>query len=266
MSYGTMPGRYPAIVKTYDQARRTCRIEIPGITDGGDVLPEAEIEYPVGDKSRDGTYTTELEILAGDTVWVAFIGGDPRYPIITGYRNPQAGNSADWRRYHHKNYELLTDVMMHFESQETIKADAAKLAEVTSGETINIDSQQTITEKAGNTTSREAGTSYAVKAGDSITAEAGSTITIKAGSKITLSVGGSTVEISAGSVAITSGQISLNGPITGGGGGGATATFNGPVHAKQDVKSDGDVVAGGISLMNHVHTEQGDGAETSGPH
>ena len=241
MSYGTMPGRYPAIVKSYDQARRTCRIEIPGITDGGDVLPEAEIEYPVGDKSRSGQYETELEILPDDTVWIAFIGGDPRYPIITGYRNPQAGNSLDWRRYHHKNYELLTDVMMHFESQETIKADAAKLAEVTSGETINIDSQQTITEKAG------------------------STITIKAGSKITLSVGGSTVEISAGSVAITSGQISLNGPITGGGGGGATATFNGPVHAKQDVKSDGDVVAGGISLINHTHTEQGDGADVSKP-
>ena len=44
MEYGLMPGRYPAIVKTYSQARRTCRVEIPGLTDGGDVLPEAEIE------------------------------------------------------------------------------------------------------------------------------------------------------------------------------------------------------------------------------
>lgn len=234
MSYGTMPGRYPAIVKTYDQERRTCRIEIPGITDGGDVLPEAEIEYPVGDKSRDGTYTTELEILVGDTVWVAFIGGDPRYPIITGYRNPQAGNSADWRRYHHANYELITDTMCHFESGETIKVDAGTLIEAKAGSTVNV--------------------------------EAGSTISIKAGSSITLTVGGSTIVINGGSIALTAGAIALNGPITGGGSAGATATFNGPVHAKQDVKSDGDVVAGGISLMNHVHTEQGDGAETSGPH
>lgn len=220
MSYGTMPGRYPAIVKSYDQARRTCRVEIPGITDGGDVLPEAEIEYPVGDKSRAGKYETELEILPGDTVWIAFIGGDPRYPIITGYRNPQAGNSADWRRYHHKNYELLTDIMMHFESGETIKGDA--------------------------------GQAIALKAGQSITAEAGSTIT--------LSVGGSTIEISSGSVAITAGQIALNGPITGGGSGGATATFTG------ELKVAKDVTAGSISLQNHTHTEQGDGAETSGPH
>lgn len=112
MEYGLMPGRYPAIVKTYNQARRTCRVEIPGLTDGGDVLPEAEIEYPIGDKSRAGTNATEIEITPGDTVWVAFIGGDPRYPIITGYRNPQAGNSADWRRWHHANMELLADGTM----------------------------------------------------------------------------------------------------------------------------------------------------------
>lgn len=112
MEYGLMPGRYPAVVKTYSQARRTCRVEIPGLTDGGDVLPEAEIEYPIGDKSRAGTNTTEIEITPGDTVWVAFVGGDPRYPIITGYRNPQAGNSADWRRWHHANMELLADTLM----------------------------------------------------------------------------------------------------------------------------------------------------------
>ena len=112
MDYGLMPGRYPAIVKTYNQARRTCRVEIPGLTDGGDVLPEAEIEYPIGDKSRAGANTTGIEITPGDTVWVAFIGGDPRYPIITGYRNPQSGNSADWRRWHHANIELIADAEM----------------------------------------------------------------------------------------------------------------------------------------------------------
>ncbi|PIQ55379.1 MAG: hypothetical protein COW02_03475 [Comamonadaceae bacterium CG12_big_fil_rev_8_21_14_0_65_59_15] len=107
-----MPGRYPAIVKTYDQARRTCRIEIPGLTEGADVLPEAELEYPIGDKSRAGVNPTEIEITPGDTVWVAFIGGDARYPIITGWRNPQAGNSVDWRRFHHKNMEFLADGTM----------------------------------------------------------------------------------------------------------------------------------------------------------
>ena len=111
-SYGFLPGRYPAIVRGYDAAARMCRVEIPGLTDGGDVLPLAEIEYSLGDKSRAGANATEVEITAGDTVWVAFIGGDPRYPIITGYRNPQAGNSADWRRWHHANIELIADAEM----------------------------------------------------------------------------------------------------------------------------------------------------------
>ena len=112
MEYGFMPGRYPAIVKTYNQARRTCRVEIPGLTDGGDVLPEAEIEYSIGDKSRSGKWETEIEILPDDTVWISFIGGDPRYPIITGWRNPQAGNSVDWRRWHHKNIEMIGDELI----------------------------------------------------------------------------------------------------------------------------------------------------------
>lgn len=103
--YGMMPGRYPAIVRQYDAQRRTCRVEIPGLTDGGEVLPDAEIEYPIGDKSR----ATEIEMLPGDTVWIAFIGGDSRYPIITGYRNAQSGNAGGWRRWHHANIELLAD-------------------------------------------------------------------------------------------------------------------------------------------------------------
>lgn len=110
--YGLMPGRYPAVVREYLKARRTCRIEIPGVTDGADVFPEAEIEYPIGDKSQQGGHATEIEIVAGDSVWIAFIGGDPRYPIITGWRNPRAGNDVDWRRWHHANVELLADRLM----------------------------------------------------------------------------------------------------------------------------------------------------------
>ena len=102
------PGRYPAIVDSYDGPTRTCRVKIPGITDGAEVMPVAEIEYPIGDRSK-GQHQTEIEILKGDSVWVAFIGGDPRYPVITGSRNPGAGNSVEWRRFHHANIEMTAD-------------------------------------------------------------------------------------------------------------------------------------------------------------
>ena len=103
------PGKYPAVVRQYMGESRTCRIEIPGITDGAEVLPLAEIEYPIGDKSKAQGHATEIEILPGDAVWIEFIAGDPRYPVITGWRNPGAGNSTGWRRYHHANIEMTAD-------------------------------------------------------------------------------------------------------------------------------------------------------------
>jgi phage baseplate assembly protein gpV len=112
--YGLLFGPWPAVVRSYDQATRMCRVEVPGLTDGGDVLPNAEIMYPIGDKSRNGANTTEIEITPGDTVWVEFTGGDARYPVIKGYRNPQSNNSVDWRRFHHANMELLAEKLMQF--------------------------------------------------------------------------------------------------------------------------------------------------------
>ena len=103
------PGRYPAVVASYDPASRTCGVLIPGITDGGDAPLTAEIEYPIGDKSRTGANATELEILPGDTVWVCFLAGDPRYPIITGYRCPRAGNAVGIRAMHHAAIHLTAD-------------------------------------------------------------------------------------------------------------------------------------------------------------
>lgn len=104
-----LPARIPGIVRSYLAASRECRVEIPGLTDGVDVLPLAEIEYPIGDKSKAGSHATEIEILPGDLVWLAFEGGDPRYPIITGFRNARSGNAIDWRRWHHTNIELTAD-------------------------------------------------------------------------------------------------------------------------------------------------------------
>lgn len=62
-----------------------------------------------------------------------------------------------------------------------------------------------------------------------------------------------------------SGTLTVQGLITGAGGfaisggSGATCAVTGTVEVS------GDVTAGGISLMHHVHKEQGDGADTSAP-
>ena len=113
MNTGGYHGPYPAVVKSYDAVSRLCRVQIPGINDGAEVYPQAEIIYPLGDKSKSGTHSTEIEILAGDLVWVEFVGGNPEYPVITGYRNPQTGNSLAWRKWHHVNLALDGDATIN---------------------------------------------------------------------------------------------------------------------------------------------------------
>lgn len=114
---------FPAVVAEYDQDKRICRVRLDGLTDGGDVLLEAEILYPIGDKSQH----TELEILGGDLVWVAFQGGDPRYPVICGSRAKNVGNEVEWRRYHHANIELNADKVLLFKSGDKVHVVAANV-------------------------------------------------------------------------------------------------------------------------------------------
>lgn len=189
MKAGLIPGRWPAIVRSYDPGRRTCRVEMPGLTEGGDVLPEAEIEYSIGDKSRAGSNTTEIEITPGDPVWVAFIGGDPRYPIITGYRNPQAGNSQGWRRWHHANMELLADMLMKMisggdfliksGSHVTVQAPRATVQADETHVTGNLTVDGSITGKGGMSVSGGSGVS--VQGNMSVDGNVGATGDILAG-------------------------------------------------------------------------------------
>lgn len=100
-----LPSLWPGIVASYDGTKRTARVRIPGVTDGSDTLPEAVFCNPLGDRAD----VTEIRVDPGDLVWLMFEGGDPRFPIITGYRTPRAGNPVDWRRWRHANIELTAD-------------------------------------------------------------------------------------------------------------------------------------------------------------
>lgn len=97
--------KYPAVVMSYDANTRLAKIKLEPLDDGADTQLEAELCYPLGDKSN-----TAIEILENDPVWVEFEQGDPRYPIIVGNRNKRTGNDDLTRRYHHHgNFEILAD-------------------------------------------------------------------------------------------------------------------------------------------------------------
>jgi hypothetical protein len=101
-----LSGLHPAKVVEYDHLTRLCLVDIEGISTGGDDFLQAEIMYSIGDKSHN----TEVEILPDDLVWVRFHGGDPRYPIIVGYRTLNEGASTDNRRFwRNKNIKIEVD-------------------------------------------------------------------------------------------------------------------------------------------------------------
>lgn len=107
---------YPGFVRSVDRVRREVRVEIPPLTDGASIWPLAEINYPIGDDSRD----TEIRIVVGLPVNISFHNGDPRYPVIMGFRNPHIGNVVGWRRFNHDNFEVNADAVVNINAGESI--------------------------------------------------------------------------------------------------------------------------------------------------
>lgn len=94
-----------------------------------------------------------------------------------------------------------------------------------------------------------------------VTLDCSSTVDVTAGGAVTVKAPSVTLDAP---MTHCTGQLVVDGLITGKGGlaisGGNGATVDG------NIESTGDQIAGGISTMNHTHTEQGDGAEVSPPH
>jgi hypothetical protein len=138
-----LPRYTPGFVESVDRARRLVRVRIPGVTDGAETQPEAHLLYPLGDKSEH----TEIRLVAGDRVWLDFFNGDPRYPIILGYRPKETDNAAAWRRWHHDNVELQADEELRLlatgarvvlEAGTNFEANAATNIEATAGTNVTV--------------------------------------------------------------------------------------------------------------------------------
>lgn len=133
-----LPDLYPAFVRSVDRERREIRVEIPPYTDGASEWPIAEMCYPIGDDSPN----TEIRVVVGMPVYVAFRGGDERYPIIMGHRPVNVGNEVGTRRWNHDNIEHNSD------DNHTI--NAGKVVSV-NAESIVLDARTSIQLKVGGT-------------------------------------------------------------------------------------------------------------------
>lgn len=78
---------------------------------------------------------------------------------------------------------------------------------------------------------------------------------VPAGGSITLAIGDTTLTLEADKATLTTPELVVDA---------SSSTFTGPVNVQGDVTvTGGDVKADAISLKQHKHTEQGDGAPTS---
>lgn len=181
----SMDGLWPAEVVSYDGGKRTARVKIAGMTDGSQTMPEAIFCNPLGDNAA----TTEIRIKAGDPVWVMFECGDPRYPIITGYRTPREGNPVSWRRWAHDNIEITADGKMVFNATDVVW---------------NISGSET--RKVGGAASLDAGTSTVKASSHAITANTSVAGSLSAAG----GANGSGVKLT-GNVAMDGGSFTHNG-------------------------------------------------------
>jgi len=102
-----LPSYLPGFVEavTDNRKRREIRVSFSPYTDGASEWPIAEMSYPMGDDSRG----TEIRMVPGMPIWLAFRGGDERYPIIVGNRPVNTGNEESTRRWNHENIEHNAD-------------------------------------------------------------------------------------------------------------------------------------------------------------
>lgn len=132
-----LPSLVPGFVESVEDNResRIIRVSFSPYTDGASEWPEAQMCYPMGDDSDN----TEIRIVTGKPVWLAFLGGDPRCPIIMGARPIQSGNEQSTRRWNHDNFELNADQDYTLNAGQTITLQAGQQINlVVGGSTVTV--------------------------------------------------------------------------------------------------------------------------------
>jgi uncharacterized protein involved in type VI secretion and phage assembly len=282
MSHGKeYAGRYVGEVVSVDDAGKLLRVKVNvyDIFDGIPVanLPWTYISQSFGGRTNEGL-TIPLHV--GDVVWVEFIHGDTRRPLIVGGVQTNLNgipNSPDdaWGgagKYTHKRSgsepavpepDYYKDVVFKQNNAliQLCNGGNIRITQMTSGSAIEllptgdivIHCEGNIYASAtGNLTASIQGNATATVTGN-VNIESKAVATLKASTSITLNA------------PVVNIQGVLNTMAQGGGAG--TANITGSMNVKQgNVTVSGDVTAGSISLQGHVHggVESG-GSKTSAP-
>ena len=282
MSHGKeYAGRYVGEVVSVDDAGKLLRVKVNvyDIFDGIPVasLPWAYVSQTFGGRTNEGL---TIPLRVGDVVWVEFIHGDTRRPLIVGGVQTNINgvpNSPDdaWGgagKYAHKRTgsepavpapDYYKDVV--FKQNDALiqicKGGNIRITQMTSGSAIEL-------LPSGDVVIHSEGNLYASAKGDLMaTIQGNATATV---------TGNVNIESGTGATLKASNSITLNAPIvniqgvlnsTAQGGGAGSANISGSMSVTGGgVTVSGDVTAGSVSLQTHVHGNvQSGGSDTSAP-
>lgn len=268
MSHGKeYTGRYVGEIVNVDDTSKLLRVKVNvyDIFDGIPVasLPWAYVSQTFGGRTNEGL-TIPLHV--GDVVWVEFIHGDTRRPLIVGGVQTNINgvpNSPDdaWcgaGKYIHKRSgsepavpdpDYYKDVVFKQNNAliQICNGGNIRITQMTSGSAIELlPSGDIVIHSEGNIFASATGNLTATVTGN-VNIESSAATTIKASNSITLNA------------PVVNIQGILNNTAQSGGAG--TANITGSMKVTQgNVTVSGDVTAGSISLQKHVHG----GVETGG--
>ena len=235
----------PAIVQSVDLERQTCSalLAIQGKTEGQynnmPLLVDVPIVYP-----KAGGYALTFPVKAGDECLIVFSDRC----IDAWWQNGGALPPIDDRIHDLSDAIAIFGPTSQPKKLPSVSDNSVDLRNFDKTDFIKIDDD-------GN-----------------ITIEHRKDLIIKTGANCNITIqGNSTINVSGDTVlncpqTTINGMLTVNGLITGTQGMTVSGGSGNSITCEGTATFTGDVVAGGISLQNHTHTEQGDGAETSGAH
>lgn len=221
--------KHPAVIHSYDLARREIRVTMAE-TEGSEEPLIAELMYPLGADSR----YTDIYLEPGMPVWVEFLNGDPRHPLVVGNRTVRKGNDMTTRRQRHANFEFNADQRFDVNTET---------AEVQAGESVTI------------------------QAGNSVTIQAGATITLLVGgTKLELTAAQieqvATLVKIVGQVDQSGGDVSIAANVAVGGSAAIAGNVQAAAVAAASVAAGGSLSVAGAEVGGHTHPTSKEGYPT----
>lgn len=266
-------GKYMAEVVSVADPEKRCRVKVNvyDVFDGVPIasLPFANFQLPLGSRSGEGAINP---LKVGDKVWVEFVGGDSRRPLITGAAQAAPGGTVnlppDVRQgegaFQHKRTEEQGDAEEAPYYEDVVYCQNRALIQLCRSGTIRV-------------TQMDSGSAIEIKAngdmivhceGNMFTSVEGNTLEeyngdleqrIKGDFKQTVT--GTMSQTSVGDASYGSSDSSLSlsaaaqGTLSGGGG----LKLEGPTDVVNDITcyssitASGNIIAGGANVNHHGH-------------